>query len=205
MNIFDLIFPKKCLECNLPAQAGKEGQYICSDCLEKVPPAGWNREGVYSIWKYEGVIRKAIIALKYKYVAEIANELSELSVKKLSERHFSLSATLVPIPLYWYRKNFRGFNQSEEVGKLVAAKMGWKFIPDLLIKTKSTKSQVELKGFDRRKNLSGVFALNPVYGLHSTDYILFDDVLTTGSTLLEASKVLRKNGARKVLCLTITR
>lgn len=200
MNIFDLIFPKKCLECR------KEGQYICSDCLEKVPPAGWNREGVYSIWKYEGVIRKAIIALKYKYVAEIANELSELSVKKLSERHFSLSATLVPIPLYWYRKNFRGFNQSEEIGKLVAEKMGWKFIPDLLIRNKSTIPQVQLTGSARRRNLRGVFSFNSNY-VPSTMYsvLIFDDVLTTGSTLREASKVLRKNGARKVLCLTIAR
>ena len=199
MDLLSFLFPKKCLEC------GSTGSYICENCLKKVPPRGWTDRETYSCFRYGGVIRKAIIALKYKYSTEIASELSEICVRKLLTINHWPSAILVPIPLHWYRYNFRGFNQSEEVGKLVAAKMGWEFIPDLLIKTKSTKSQVELKGPDRRKNLRGVFALNPAHVLHSTYYILFDDVLTTGSTLLEASKVLRAGGAKRILCLTIAK
>jgi len=83
--------------------------------------------------------------------------------------------------------------------------MDWKFIPDLLIRNKSTVPQVQLTGSARRKNLRGAFVLNPVCVLHSTYYILFDDVLTTGSTLLEASKVLRAGGAKRILCLTIAK
>ena len=199
MAILDLFFPKKCLECNI------SGKYICSDCLKKVPPRGWTNRETYSCFKYEGVIRKAVIAFKYKYSSEIAKELAEACVKNLYAVRFSLSATLVPVPLHWYRKNFRGFNQSEEVGKLVAKKMGWKFVPDLLIRNKSTTPQAQLTGSTRRKNLRGAFALNPVYVLHSTYYVLFDDVLTTGSTLLEASKVLRMGGAKRILCLTIAK
>lgn len=196
MSILDLIFPKKCLEC------GKYEKYICEDCLKKVSSAGWNREGVYSVWKYEGVIRKAIIALKYKYVIEVADELVQ------NMQLVPSAQCLVPVPLFWYHKNIRGFNQTEILGEKIAKKMGWEFIPDLLIKRKPTKSQVELKGKERRKNLQGVFALNPVHKssvINLKSIVLFDDVFTTGSTIKEVVKVLKGAGCKKVWGLTIAR
>lgn len=209
MAILDLFFPKKCLECN------SSGKYICENCLKKVPPRGWTNREAYSCFRYEGVIRKAIIALKYKYSSEIAKELAEVCVQNLYATRFSLSATLVPVPLHWHRKNFRGFNQSEEVGKLMAKGMGWEFIPDLLIRKKSTIPQVQLTGSARRQNMHGVFVLNPHYSLPRSGklclsavrspLVLFDDVLTTGSTLLEASKVLRSSGIARILRLTIAK
>jgi len=201
MAILDLFFPKKCLEC------GRTGKYICENCLRKVPPRGWVNRETYSCFKYEGVIRKAIITLKYKYSTEITQELAEVCVRKIKSV-FLLPSNycLVPVPLHWYRQNFRGFNQSAEVGKIVAAKMGWEFIPDLLVRQKSTVSQVQLTSSARRQNLRGVFSLNSKY-LVPDAYclVLFDDVLTTGSTLLEASKVLREGGVKRILCLTIAK
>ena len=186
MGILDLVFPKTCLECK------KEGKYICEDCLKKVPPGGWVTKHTFSLFRYKGVIRKAIIALKYKYSIEIAKELAKICIGRLYANRFLLKATLVPIPLHWYHQNFRGFNQSAEIGKIIAGKMGWKFIPDLLVKRKPTTSQVELKG--------------PAYIPNTTPNILvFDDVLTTGSTLKEATDVLYAAGAKKVLGLTIVR
>lgn len=206
MDALSLFFPKKCLECGLPAQAGKEGRYICNNCLKKVPLGGWTRVQdivVYSIWRYRGVIRKAIIALKYKYATDIADEL----VNQVNLNLVPSAYCLTPIPLHWYRKNFRGFNQTELLGEKLAKKMVWKFIPDLLIRNKLTTPQVELKGEDRRKNLCGVFALNPDYSSFSvrSSIVLFDDVFTTGSTLAEAAKVLKKAGVKKVWGLTIAR
>lgn len=201
MAILDLFFPKKCLECK------KEGKYICDSCIKKVGPGGWTTKTTYSIFRYEGVIRKGVIALKYKYSTEVAKELANLCVRRLKTINLpSKNCHLVPIPLHWHKENLRGFNQSEEVGKKVAIGMGWKFIPDLLIKVKSTKSQVELKGNDRTKNLSGAFSINPKYSLSGLKTIvIFDDVLTTGSTLLEASEVLRESGIKRVFCLTVAK
>lgn len=208
MNILNLIFPKKCLEC------GKVGKYICKECLQKVPPSGWAKGDleVYSLWRYQGVIRKAIIALKYKYATEVVNELADRCVQKLLISHFSLFTTLTPVPLHWRRQNFRGFNQSAEIGKIVARRMGWKFIPDLLIRKKSTTPQVELKGSARRQNLKNVFAVSPNILRHSVEFlsqypsiVLFDDVFTTGSTLKEAAKVLKQSGVKNVRGLTIAR
>ncbi len=201
MAILDLFFPKKCLECNI------SGKYICSSCLKKVKKNGWNSNWVYSVWRYKGVIRKAILALKYKYSTDIAEELAIHLSRVLKRENINLDeACLVPIPLHWYRKNFRGFNQSEEVGKLVAKKMDWKFIPDLLVRNRATTPQAQLTGSARRENLHGVFSLNPNILISKyPNIILFDDVLTTGSTLLEASKVLREGGAKRIMCLTIAK
>jgi len=235
MGVLDLLFPKNCLNCGL------FGQYICSQCLAKIRSASqicpycekpsidglthikctrkFGLDGLICPWEYEGVIRKAILALKFKYATEVGKELSEHFINAikpsnslaepdpaLQERFLiPASSLLVPIPLHWHRENVRGFNQSIEVGKTVADSLGWKFVPDLLIKKKQTISQVELRGDERRQNLRGVFALNPSYKLHSTSCILFDDVFTTGSTLIEAAKVLKHSGVEKVWGLTIAR
>lgn len=160
-----------------------------------------------SIFRYEGVIRKAIIALKYKYSTEIAKEIADICVKNLKSMNFvSRSYLLVPIPLHWYRQNIRGFNQAEEVGKLVAKGMNWKYEPDLLNKEISTKPQVGLKSSARRENLKNVFTVSPkILVSENSKIILFDDVFTTGSTLSEATKVLKQVGVKKVLGLTIAR
>jgi competence protein ComFC len=227
VELLDFVFPKTCLGC------GREGSYICPDCLAKVRLAkpicpycerpsidgathikcqtklGLN--GLISIWEYEGVIRKAILVLKYKYATEIAQLLRNLVIEQFQNSNLKYQIsnleTLVPIPLHWHRQNVRGFNQSIEVGKSISEAMNWKFMPDLLIKKQQTISQVELRGEERRKNLKGVFALSPHNSLFiiPDSIVLFDDVFTTGSTVHEATKVLKRAGAEKVWGLTIAR
>jgi ComF family protein len=223
MGIFDLIFPDKCLTCN------KEGKCVCSDCLAKVStpkpicpiclrpsidgfthskcvrPQSLN--GLTCLWEYEGVIRKATLALKYKFASEITKELGNLSSKKIVNNNlFPKKAVLVPVPLFWYRQNWRGFNQAEEIGKILAKNLGWKFLPDLLIRRKNSRSQTELTKEKRGENVRGIFSLNPNYVLNTKySVLLFDDVWTTGSTLKEACKVLKRKGVQKVWGLTLAR
>jgi ComF family protein len=178
-------------------------------------------DGLVFLWPYGGVVRKAILGLKYKYASQVAGELASHAVEYLQKRKVVLpiKSTLVSIPLYWFRENWRGFNQVEEIGKLVASSMQWGFRGDLLIRKKLARPQTELRGKERRENIRGVFSLNPNYKLRITNYppgqrpsraggqslILFDDVLTTGATMKEAAKVLKRSGAKKVWGLTIAR
>ena len=203
MGIIDLIFPKSCLGCS------RGENYICDSCLEKAPKLGWHENNTFSIWRYTGVIRKAVLNLKYKYSTEIAKELAKISVRELKKEGFETKDTLlVPIPLHWKRQNLRGFNQSEEIGKLIAKGMGWEFAPNLLVKKKPTKSQVELRGKERKINLEGVFEVNSSYKPSALDrktLVIFDDVYTTGSTLEEACGVLKNCGVDKIYNLTIAR
>lgn len=198
MNLIDLIFPKKCLEC------GKEGKYICSGCVANVLDGTFD-ENNFAVFKYRGVIRKAIVSLKYKFAYDICDEIVDACVRRLKSSKFH-EVLLVPIPLYWRRENFRGFNQSKIIGQKIAEKMRWKFVSDFLIRNKNTHSQVGLKNSLRKTNLSGVFSLNSNYKLDTGQSILiFDDVYTTGSTIKEATKTLKRSGFTKIYSLTIAR
>ncbi len=220
MSIVDLIFPKACLDC------GKGNKYICDDCLSKVrilkpvcpycekpsidgfthPGCArkYGLDGLTSAWKYEGVIKKAILALKFRHATEIVSEISAFYTETLRKSYTPKDSVLIPIPIYWYRENQRGFNQSELVGKGIVAKTDWRFEPDFLVKNKQTASQVELPIRERKKNLRGVFSINPLKKI-VPNVILFDDVFTTGSTLSEACKVLKKAGVQKVWGLVVAR
>ena len=223
MGILDFVFPKSCFGC------GREGRYLCLNCIAKCLPVKpicpyckhlsidgathincvkkLGIDGLTSVWEYEGVIRKAILSLKYKYATEIGNEISDYLIDSLRVKTLPSVQCLTPIPIYWYRQNTRGFNQSLEIGKRVADSMNLRFIPDLLIKNKSTVSQIELSGEKRRKNLQGSFSLYPHNSSFTTpnSVFLFDDVFTTGSTMMEAAKVLKRSGVEKVWGLTIAR
>ena len=203
MDILNLLFPKICLNCKTP------GKYICSLCLAKVPDGGWNQKKIYSLWKYDGVIRKAILALKYKFALQIAQELSDVScakLKMLNNKYFLKNTVLIPVPLHTKRHKWRGFNQAEEVGRGIAFGMGWRFELNLIIKIGASKPQAELARKDRLRNLSGKFAVNPASKGKidpCSTYLIFDDVATTGSTIKEITKVLKRNGAKEVYGLTI--
>lgn len=201
MHFLDIFYPKACLACKKP------GKYICSSCLAKVGKGEFKKE-IYSVWKYEGVVRKAIIALKYKFASEIATELGEYLSLELKNSSLPLKGKtiLIPVPLHIKRYNWRGFNQAEKIGRTLALNMKWIFYPHLIYKTEATQPQAELSKNQRLRNLSGKFAvirtskekINP-----NSTYVIFDDVATTRSTIKEISKVLKKAGAKQILGLTI--
>jgi competence protein ComFC len=178
----------------------------------------YNVDRIVSLWDYNGAIRRAIISLKYKFASEIAKELAEHSVGALRRQNLfrhpefiSGSASvpvLIPIPMHWKRKNWRGFNQVEEIGKRLSQSLNLQWEPNLLVRTKQTRVQAGLKAEARSKNVQGVFSINSNYEQRTTNnklFILFDDVYTTGATLKEAGRVLKKAGTKKVWALTIAR
>jgi len=222
-----LLFPKKCLGCNA------WGSYLCPDCVnyiktidnpicpscDKPSTGGFTHpvckkplslDGLTSIFEYKGIVKRAIIKLKYCFVQDLADTLLELFLSfagedktfcKLVKRE---SVLLVPVPLFWMRKNWRGFNQSELLGEIVADKLGVDFVPGLLIRTKKTKEQRKLNKKQRQKNIRGAFAINQSSAIsHQPSVIIFDDVWTTGATLKECAKVLKRNGFNKVWGLTL--
>jgi len=142
--------------------------------------------------------------MKYKFAFEIAEELSNYAIIELKEKKiaFPNNSILVPIPLYWHRQNWRGFNQSEEIGKLIAAKLGWDFSNNLLVRKASKKPQASLKREERKTNIKGVFKVSKGPDKNKP-ILLFDDVWTSGSTAKEAAKILKQAGAKRVNCLTL--
>lgn len=225
MSILDLFYPKKCLEC------GKNGQYICKKCLKKVSSSFFScpycnkssfegkthsnckkKQGLdqlISLWRYEGVVRKAILVLKYRFVFDISEELSDVICKRIIERkiNFEKDAILTSVPLHRKRQFIRGFNQTEEIANKLSEKLKLKYLPDLLIRSKNTKFQTNLTKKERQVNIKNAFEFNKKYKLRNKNkaVVIFDDVWTTGSTIKEIAKVLKKKGIKTVIALTITK
>ena len=191
--IIDWLFPKKCLGC------GKGEKYLCSECERKLIKGEIRKkegfEGVISIYKYEGVIKKIIEDLKYEFVSEAGKELGKVMVKNLKIDYPNIikywqeqKYVVVPIPLYWQRKNWRGFNQSEILAREIADGLNLEYRDDFLFREKSAVNQAKIKGgLKRRKNIKGAFKTKEDRE-SPRKIILVDDVITSGATIIEAWK-----------------
>lgn len=170
-------------------------------------------DGLTTVFAYRGVIRKAIKKLKYKFVSDLAKDLVELFLSFCGEDKVFTQVCLeknlffVPITLHPTRFRWRGFNQTELLGEMIAANLKTPFLPDLLLRVKKTKPQVGLDKKERKKNIKGTFkvSLNSKFLIPDSKFLLFDDVWSSGATLKETAKVLKRNGAKKVWGLTLVR
>jgi len=218
--LLDFLFPRRCLGC------GQWGQYFCKNCIKRLKqiekqicpvcqrPAingkthprcqtKYSLDGLVSIFAYEGIIKQAIGKLKYKFITDLAEELIRLTSKHMS---YPKSSILIPVPLHSRRQRWRGFNQAELLGKILAEKFNWQVRTDILVRHKHTKPQVDLKGKERKNNIRGAFKITPKAKIKNLKKVwLFDDVWTTGSTLRECGQVLKRAGVRKVWGLTLAR
>lgn len=176
-------------------------------------------DGLWSLGIYQDSLRSAIQKLKYKWVKQIGLELIEILINywinyqpillEQIKKDRGMGWVITCVPLHKSRQNFRGFNQSELLAKLLAQKLGLEY-QDLLIRRKKTKTQVGLESWQRKQNIKGAFLLNSQPKAdHPLDdnsqIILVDDVWTTGSTLKECCYILKRNGAKKVWVLTLAR
>lgn len=231
VGIFDLLYPKRCVGCKktgiyfcASCQAGSRLHFpqVCPVC-ERASADGVTHkrckkrsapDGLTALWAYEGTPRKLILKLKYKFVSDIAECCVTIVANLLENLHQSTPDApkwgvdefcIVPIPLYWTRENWRGFNHAEELAKLLAKEMDWQFA-NLLIRKKLTSPQVGLKEKDRKKNIEGAFSIDGRLTIQPFSHVvLFDDVWTTGATMKEACRVLKKAGVKSVWCLTLAR
>lgn len=105
-------------------------------------------------------------------------------------------ATLIPVPLHRTRLRERGYNQALELARPISRQLGIPLAPDALERVRPTRAQSELGALDRRRNVRGAFA---VRGRTLPDHVaLVDDVMTTGATLSECARVLKRAGVARV-------
>lgn len=131
-------------------------------------------------------------AIKYRHISDLAEEFVNL-IPAIPLP----SGTLIPIPLHPSRFRERGFNQAEELGKLLHIPMR----TDMLRRTKATKPQAEMKRRERLVNMHNVFIANGAID----KVLLFDDVFTTGTTMRAASAALKRAGVKQVWGVSMAR
>lgn len=214
MELLDLFFPKRCVSC------GKFGSYICSGCLSKIEfiekpicpicqrqavggvthpgcRSKYGLDGLVVACRYKGSAGIAIRSVKYKWQYDIAKVLVELLVSSFWQFSVPSMSLLVPVPLHSKRRRWRGFNQAEKIARILASQYGLS-VSELLRRTRETKTQVGLRRAERLKNVRGVFALKADANIKNKDILLFDDVYTSGATMGECARVLKKAGAKSV-------
>jgi ComF family protein len=161
-------------------------------------------DGLICVFDYSTPVKELIQELKYRFVKDLEKTVSvELKKVKLLDKFDFSSFSLVPIPLSKGRKNWRGFNQTEILGKLVVKRLKIPFEGGVLVRKKETKPQTKLPRKDRVRQTLGAFASINLEKIKGGNFIIFDDVWTTGATMKSAARVLKQKGAKRVWGLAL--
>ncbi len=112
---------------------------------------------------------------------------------------------IVPVPLHPKRLRWRGFNQSLLLARQVSRAYGTPVDPFVVVRRRETPPQTQLTEEERRRNMRGAFAVNSGTPIKNKTILLVDDVYTSGATVNECSRVLRRAGAKAVYVLTLAR
>ena len=216
MGWLDLIYPRKCFGCNKP------GKYFCDTCFKRIslsPNKSYlfdqisGLDGVVSLFEYRGLTRLGIHKLKYRFLTDSQYEWQylirvALGAKLLApqgrrlKRFLLTNPVLVPVPLYWRRLNWRGFNQAELIARLVADNLKLTLRTNLVTRIKATAPQVSLSRWQRQVNLRQAFV---VKSKAPKSVLIVDDVWTSGATVKAVAKALRKAGSKTIWALTLAR
>jgi competence protein ComFC len=218
--IMDLIYPPKCIFCTKLLKSNTKIE-ICQECYKKIPFITRYSDyierflkssdvdlicfdKIICICEYKGIIKESIIRFKYfgraSYYRTFAIIIAN-NFKKITDIHgFDI---IIGVPLHKRRERNRGYNQASLISKELGRILN---IPDksrLLIRDKYTKTQSLLHKNERYFNVKDAFRVTNENEVKDRSILLIDDVLTTGYTLNECSKVLKKAGAKKVYAVVI--
>lgn len=212
--------------CNACGCENFNGKYFCDDCLKQLPfnkGTVCNHCGRYvfnseercfscrdretyfqkarSAFVYAPPIDHLITQLKYngkKYIAQILAEY----MSPVYFAAFFNSQVMVYTPMSGKRLKQRGYNQAKLIADELSPLISVPVLDDVLVKNKETERQVTLSAVERKKNLSGSFAVNNKEAIKGKSVLIIDDVMTTGATVEILSQLLLKSGAETVNVLT---
>ena len=205
-DVLELLMPRRCVFCGTrtPAQAG----FICPGCLGDLPVSASPAPRVGSPLArivvplvYEFPVDAAIKAFKFRrrlYYTPAFTQLLRAASVALPD---DIDA-VVPVPLHWRRQWRRGFNQAHEIGKPLARHLGVPLVRKV-VRRRATPPQSGLSAHARARNLRRAFAIRG--RLRYRHPLIVDDVVTTGATIEELARVLRRGGADEVSAIAIAR
>ena len=223
--VTDLIFPIECAGC------GKEGEWICKECYDRLDRPSYFRcsrchrrtnegaicflcskklyiDGILAAGDYNHeIVYNAIHYLKFYFVKDISVPLASFLEESFASFLCSLKRDkdilLTPISLHPKRKKWRGFNQSEKIARELCQRFDLECHP-YLHRMRYNTPQAKLDKNSRWNNISNSFQWKGE-GLSGKKVIVVDDVVTTGATLEECARTLKKSGAKKVSGLVVAK
>lgn len=193
----------RCPRCGRPflsaAAASHSPTHHCGACRSRTPAY----TKAYTLYAYESPLREAIHALKYQRKLLLAPALGELFVRALP-RPMTIDC-VIPVPLGPDRLRSREFNQSLLLARHVARALGVPLDFTSLQRRLDSPPQISLSRRARLVNLRRAFQVEHVATLQGKRILLVDDVMTTGTTVNECAKILRKSGSGDVYVATLAR
>jgi len=195
-SLMPVVSPR-CPRCALPFE-GAGTDHLCGECLRDPPmfTAG------AALFQYGEAAARAVTRLKYGPTPHLAEVMGRLMLANTALGAVDL---VVPVPLHRKRLRRRGFNQSALLARPMAKGLGVPLDGRLAVRTRDTTSQAGLTRDERRKNLNGAFAVQKPGRAAGRRILLVDDVVTTGTTVREVAKCLRRAGARDVFVAAFAR
>ena len=188
-----------CTTCGYPYLGAFVDPKLCPHCAELDPLFDEGR----TLFLAQGPGRSILHELKYRRGFYILRDIAKMVLNSSDYTSYIKGATLIPVPLHPAKFRARGFNQSQKLATILA-KTCQAEVLNLLRRKQFTQTQTKLNRYSRYQNVKNAFAIAAnARVIPHDDYILIDDVFTTGSTLNACAQVLRKAGAQSIRVATI--
>lgn len=228
----DLVYPPACAACQAELESSAAG-LLCAECRQRFvshaaacprcaatavaatlddrgcPQCRDQRlhfDAALRLGAYEGPLRAAVLQLKRPGGRPLALTLADLLAESLAAQQTTLACdAVVPVPMHWSRKMWRGVNGAETIAERVAQQWNLPLAAHLLARRKRTAPQARLSTPRRLANVRGAFRARAHRDLPGARLLLVDDIMTTGATLNEAARVLRRAGAGFVAVAVLAR
>jgi ComF family protein len=229
--LLDLLLPSFCLACEKPLGSAPE-LLFCPDCLKRLTfihsplcpccgrvylvaaggdhlcgaclaaPRHFTR--ARALFLYEEPLKEVIHRFKYQGKTACLPSFARFAKNHPLLADLEGVDRIVPVPLHPSRLRERGFNQALLLARALFPK-DRRIVPDLLVRTRPTEPQTSFNGTARRANLKNAFGVVKPHRFAGKNILLIDDVFTTGTTVSECARVLKKAGAAEVMVLTLAR
>lgn len=198
-EILNIIYPieERCMVCDEEGFIG-----ICPSCKSRINKAK-NEGSILSYGFYGGILKSLILKFKYESNYNVGYLLANFLIEIIKESEIDIDI-ICYIPMIRKDERKRGFNQC----KLIANEIGYNLnipVSNCIKKVKHTKEQKKLTKEERIKNLIGAFEVKSNEDIKNKRVLLIDDVMTTGATIGECTKILKKSGVKEIIVLTIAK
>jgi ComF family protein len=191
-----------CQQCSEPFEGAIKSAFICANCSHRTVYF----DAAVAAYRGRGIVRQVIHDFKYRHQIYLRHLVARwlyaaFNDERLQGRQFDI---IVPVPLHPTRQRERGFNQAGLLAELLSAQVSIPCKP-VLKRIRYTTTQTALDRAERMENLHNAFRLRKNADVRGLRVLLIDDVLTTGSTLSECARVLKRAGAISVHAATAAR
>lgn len=220
--LWDFIFPKKCIGCK------KLGSYLCPNCFSTIHfaqnyfcavcgRASYNGlthpkcrgrytiDGIFPVLNYKGILKKILYQYKYNpHLSDLTTTLGELMYEGFIQNEILMkykesdSSLVTSVPLHSSRQKTRGYNQSDLLAKDLAQRLQLSYSKKIIRRVVNTTPQFKLAKELRRENIKNAFQINNSNNIKNKTIFIVDDITTTGTTLSECARIIKRGGARKV-------